>query len=190
MNLIFGLEFSRSFRILFFSFFVSAYALDGQINKFEFSSSVDSTFVNYFGNGKPQRIQLFEFGLLNGPSWEFHSSGQIMIHNQWSKGLRNGLELTFDQAGKKIKSTTWLDGKLHGEELVYYPTGVVQKRTIWSLNLKHGLSIWYHDNSKEAAIYPYSRGKIDGDVIYFDPNGSEVSRKKYQNNELIKKMKR
>ena len=28
--------------------------------------------------------------------------------------------------------------------------------------------------------------EIDGDVIYFDSNGLEVSRKEYQNNELIK----
>tara|TARA_B110000444_G_scaffold82782_1_gene78239 strand:+ start:523 stop:855 length:333 start_codon:yes stop_codon:yes gene_type:complete len=110
-----------------------------------------------------------------------------MIHNQWSKGLRNGLELTFDQAGKKIASTSWFNGRLHGEELVYYRTGVIQKRTIWSLNVKHGISIWYHDNSVKAAIYPYENGRIHGDVIYFDVNGKEESRKRYINNELFKK---
>ena len=187
MNLIYGLEFNRSFKILFFSSIISSFALNGQINKNEYSSSIDSTFVNYFANGKPQRIQLFQFGLLNGPSWEFHSSGQLMVHNQWSKGLRNGLELTFDQAGKKIASTSWFNGRLHGEELVYYRTGVIQKRTIWSLNVKHGISIWYHDNSVKAAIYPYENGRIHGDVIYFDVNGKEESRKRYINNELFKK---
>ncbi|CAI8330097.1 MAG: Uncharacterised protein [Owenweeksia sp. TMED14] len=184
--MIFGLKYKKSFRILFISILFFPFLSSGQVINNSSGSSLDSTFVNYFENGKPNRIQLFYKGLLNGPSWEFHPSGQLMFYNQWAKGRKDGIQIIYNQAGKKIKSSNWLNGRLDGEELVFYRTGIIQSRTEWVLNLKHGKSIWYHDNSIPAAIYPYSKGEIHGDVIFFDVNGSEESRKKYLNNEPIK----
>ena len=107
-NLIFGLKYKKSFRILFISILFFPFLSSGQVINNSSGSSLDSTFVNYFENGKPNRIQLFYKGLLNGPSWEFHPSGQLMFYNQWAKGRKDGIQIIYNQAGKKIKSSNIL----------------------------------------------------------------------------------
>ena len=188
MNLIFEPEFNKPFRIVFYSCILICNVAFGQIIESN-SIAADSTHVNYFEDGKTQRIQLFENGLLTGPSWEFHPSGQIMIHNHWKLGKKNGLEIIFDQVGRKIRSVNWHNGILHGDELSFYPTGVIKKKIVWVNNLKHGKSIWYHNNSSPSAIYPYEKGLIHGDVIFYDSDGKENNRKRFFRNELLKKNK-
>lgn len=188
MNLIFEPEFSKPFRIVFYNCILICNVAFGQIIETN-SIAADSTYVNYFEDGKTQRIQLFENGLLTGPSWEFHPSGQIMIHNNWKLGKKNGREIIFDQVGRKIRSVNWQNGILHGDELSFYPTGVIQKKIVWVNNLKHGKSIWYHNNSFPSAIYPYEKGLIHGDVIFYDSDGKENNRKRFFRNELLKKNK-
>lgn len=188
MNLIFEREFSKPFRIVFCNCFVICNVAFGQLIESN-SIAADSSYVNYFEDGKTQRIQLFANDLLTGPSWEFHSSGQVMIHNHWKLGKKNGLEIIFDQVGRKIRSLNWRNGILHGDELSFYPTGVIQKKIVWVNNLKHGESIWYHNNSYPSAIYPYDKGLIHGDVIFYDSDGKENNRKRFFKNELLKKNK-
>ena len=41
------------------------------------SFSTDSLAVTYFGTGKPRIIASYRDGLLHGPTFEYHASGQI-----------------------------------------------------------------------------------------------------------------
>ena len=50
----------------------------------------DSAYASYFGNGKPRTIVHFKDGLQQGPAWEFHASGQVLIYTEWLEGQKHG----------------------------------------------------------------------------------------------------
>ena len=108
----------------------------GQVQKAADGFLNDSTYVQYFGSGKPRTISHFKDGLLQGPMWEFHASGQVLIFNEWLEGQKHGEEKEYDQIGRLTHVTTWRYGRLHGEERTYYATSVLQSRIPWVNNQK------------------------------------------------------
>jgi antitoxin component YwqK of YwqJK toxin-antitoxin module len=108
----------------------------GHVQQAALAWDIDSTYVMYHGNGKPQSIRMFKDGISHGPLWEFHSSGQIINYSEWYDGQKHGQERSYDQAGRLLDRKPWRYGRLHGEAIAYYVTGVIQSRVNWSSNQK------------------------------------------------------
>ena len=130
----------------------------------------DSVSIYYFGNGKPRTIATFRQGLLHGPTFEYHASGQINFITHYYDGEKAGEQKLFDQAGRCLWVKTWQADRMHGQERRYYQDGQIQSREEWRNNQKHGQSIFYYELGSVAAELEYQFGKQVSST-YYDQEG-------------------
>jgi antitoxin component YwqK of YwqJK toxin-antitoxin module len=117
----------------------------------------DSVSIYYFGNGKPRTIATFRQGLLHGPTFEYHASGQINFITHYYDGEKAGEQKLFDQAGRCLWVKTWQADRMHGQE--------------WRNNQKHGKSIFYYELGAVAAELEYQFGS-QVSATYYDEDGA------------------
>jgi len=71
------------------------------------------------------------------------------------------------------------NGERTGSWISYHPNGVIWSRSVYRNGVEHGPTEVFHDNGRTYYLGAYEQGKPSGEWIFYDANGVETKRVKY-----------
>ncbi len=71
------------------------------------------------------------------------------------------------------------NGERVGSWISYHPNGVIWSRSVYRNGVEHGPTEVFHDNGRTYYLGAYENGKPSGEWIFYDANGMETKRVKY-----------
>jgi len=104
--------------------------------------------------GKAEKIEHYEFGLLHGATIDIQSSGQISRYQEFLHGKPDGLKVNHN-FGKISDITPYSMGEIHGTFKGFYGNGKLQQTIEYNRGKKHGLLIYYDDTGTPTLQYEY-----------------------------------
>ncbi len=151
----------------------------------------------WYSNGRPKKMEYYEFGLANG-TWRTYLDSSAtdtavsMIEN-FSQGKRNGVQRTYkngilveeknyrddllngkyftwDSKGLPLSGENYTDGNLDGE-CIYYSFGKVIRIVHYENGKKGGIEKQFDSSGKPTTFSWYKSGRIDS-MHTFHANGN------------------
>ena len=103
------------------------------------------------------------------------------------KGVLDGKFIEYNEQGKAVSTGAFKMGKPHGDWEYRYPFGGLLRTCSYKEGQLDGVSLQYAEKGQLIHETHYKNGKKEGwEVVYDDKSGKELSRKKYDNGELVK----
>lgn len=155
---------------------------------------------SYFKNGLTAWEGEYSNGLAHGYWKCFDEKGEIKYETNFVKGT--GMDITINDRGDTLYIGKYENGKLNGDLKRYYDNGElmytklfkngtgVDKRYHQNKNLaferplidgkENGTYKEYYENGKLRRTIEFKNGIPDGEIIYWDEFGNELSRTKYK----------
>ena len=103
--------------------------------------STAATVTRYFEEGSRQQRRTYKNGLSHGPSWRWHSNGNLYLSTNFRWGVPHGLHRVYHRDGGLVGEGRTVDGCLEGVVWSWWPNGGgPKKRTSYKHNIREGLS--------------------------------------------------
>jgi len=90
-------------------------------------------------------------GALNGPAREWYPNGVQRTSDHWKYGVKVGVWIVWDEAGRKREERSFADGKLHGDETLWHANGKRRILTTYLFGIRHGPVLQW-DESGELLV--------------------------------------
>ena len=101
--------------------------------------------------------------------------------------MLEGKFIEYNEQGKVASAGGFKKGKPNGKWEYRYPFGGLLRTCSYKEGQFDGVSLQYAEKGQLVHETHYSKGKKDGwEIIYDEKSGKELSRKRYQNGELLK----
>ncbi|WP_298510078.1 toxin-antitoxin system YwqK family antitoxin [uncultured Kordia sp.] len=154
----------------------------------------------------------YKNGALEDVQYQFHTDGEVLRIDKYSKSVKNGICKEFHSGGALHYKTTYKDGKIiDGENIYYYPNGNKKIVNNYKNGLKFGKSTTYYESGaveiegiyrdkglqegpwkeyyESGALkeeYYYKHGLFHGEYTIYDEKGKILEQYIYKNDKLIK----
>ncbi len=143
----------------------------------------------YRGDGQVE----YEFELKNSKKHEilrkFHPSGALFRERLLINGIQEGIERDFYPDGKIKAERAYKNGKKEGSAKGFYRNGKIQGDWIFENGVPVAATIFYLTGEKHL-IHEFKDGKIHGVTREYDKNGTLKAERHYNNDKLIKRIRR
>lgn len=139
-------------------------------------------FKYYYPNDSVRAIMSFKNEGQNAYARLFHMNGKRMAEGKYiNKETKDSIWTYYDELGTLISRETYKNGKKNGPSYVYFPEGDISEQKNFKDDILEGPFVNYFDakNAKSRGIYV--KGKLEGRVSYYYPNGVEVAAGFYKN---------
>lgn len=142
----------------------------------------------YHCNGQPWQYLEIENGRAHGKFYEWYPNGQLKIDASIIEGtpdlneaaqltwLFDGLNLVYNEQGKKIVEIPYEKGVLEGSSLYFHPNGTLEKQIPYHQDMIQGIFKRFDLDGNCIEQIPYSLGVKDGQATAF----WNISQLKYQ----------
>ncbi len=159
--------------------------------------------------GKQKSVKRFKNGLLDGISEDYDDNGNVINQIEYKNDKKNGLCTTFEseikinelfyvddlphgqetrynsKTGIKCETLIWVNGSKQGECLCFREDGTIEKKINFNKNILDGPVIAYYPNGKICTSYSYKEGKLHGQYMHLNSDGTCRSVHHYDNNEKV-----
>jgi antitoxin component YwqK of YwqJK toxin-antitoxin module len=131
---------------LFFIFFSLLFftacegpSLGGNVKKTYFpNGTLQEEFIMSDATGKNGKLKKY--------GYDGHITSVVTIHN----GVKDGVEIMYDQEGRVIRETPYVNGKKHGVRKDLFPNGDVLATTPYQNDMRNGTAYVYY---KDGRVY-------------------------------------
>lgn len=121
----------------------------------------EGAWVKYYdgrNQGKVKTIDNYYKGVKNGISLTFAKNGTVETKSRYMNGKLNGKYSKY-KSSRVLESTTYKDGKIDGVYKTFYTNGKIQQEAEFKNGQKHGTSTYYNENEEVTMRYEYKDGK-------------------------------
>lgn len=133
----------------------------------------------YHKNGKPQMMEFYKMGKLDGLWQRFYEDGTIQEERNYEDNLESGLKRYYDKNGLKIHEVTMkiivVDGKKTSVKDGFeyrWVNGILTLKSEFKDGLEIGIRETFYDDGKKREIASFKDGFYHGDYQEFHPNGN------------------
>jgi len=138
----------------------------------------------YYEKGKKSRAKGFDnegnmissgnyFGKEKDSVWTYYDASKSPIAREsWSKGIKNGQEITYYPNGQISEELGWKEGKKNGPWTQYYDDGKKRLTANYSMGLLNGKQTYYFPNEKVKLVGNYVNDLREGTWIQYEENGN------------------
>jgi antitoxin component YwqK of YwqJK toxin-antitoxin module len=149
--------------------------------------------VEYYKSGKIFIIHNYSSGKLDGEFIEYFESGNIKRKGFYLNGNLNGELFNYYENGQIKSKENYLNGDIFGEWISYYDNGNISSNTLYYKGEKisnnssfdcdndficfsngyfyDGSQKLYYINGQISSFKNYKNGYLNGEVIFYHPNG-------------------
>lgn len=169
------------------------------------------TFKRYYESGAVKVIQQFEkvekstaqyfyengalaaegryLGKEKDGTWSYYSYYEkvLRLTEPYNNGKLNGEVKKYHDGGKVAEVVMWVEGVRQGEWKQFYENGSVSMYATYVNDVRSGLYKSFYIDGRIQTEGAYRNDVPDGDWIYYNEDGSEKMRLKYQKGELLNK---
>ena len=132
-------------------------------------------------NGRKHIEQNYKKGKKDGISTLWYENGRKCSEYNYINGMSHGLQTVWAIDGQKRAEESYKAGKRHGIENTWYHSGQMQRESEWAKGKLLSAEVWKPNGAK----CPSTNVKDgNGIVVWYDENGTEVSRKSYIDGEV------
>ncbi len=124
-------------------------------------------------------------GLYYGDFIWYFPNGSILSKKSFSNDMINGKYERFNELGNVIQTGDYLGGEKQGIWSSFYTDGKIKQVTYYFNDEKDSLEIGYFDNGNVEFTKQYVSGILNGDVLYYERNGTMLIKYIYDMDELI-----
>lgn len=118
--------------------------------------------------------------------WKYFSTkGYLVSTEQYTKGLKDGLEKVFYSDSTTAELTTWVNGTKNGAWKKYGMNGSVEKSAIYVGGQLHGVSFTNYPSGRKKIKGYYKKGLKNGKWFYYADNGVQEKMEIYEFGDLI-----
>lgn len=142
----------------------------------------DGIWIFYGVTEKPQLLEEYKGGKLNGISLVFDEKGNIRNERHFKDGKLEGLNVFYSHEGIKLMKRYYKNGLLHGYFYKYYDNGKLMEKSYYWQDKKDSISTFYNESEQLLALIHYKKGMLHGVYKTFYDNGILKSEKIYINN--------
>ncbi len=107
-------------------------------------------------------------GALNGPAREWYPNGVQRTSDHWKHGVKVGVWIVWDEAGRKREERSFVDGKLHGDETLWHANGKRRVMTTYRLGIRHGPVFQWDEFGELLVSGQFKDDREDGTWIFRD----------------------
>ncbi len=132
----------------------------------------------YHKNGKPQMMEFYQMGKLQGLWQRFYEDGTIQEERNYKDHLESGYKRYYDKNGLKIHETFHkiivVDGKKTSVKDGFeyrWINGVLILKSEFKDGLEIGIRETFYDDGKKKEVVSLKEGYFHGDYREFYPNG-------------------
>ncbi len=147
----------------------------------------------YFNSGKTYMVENYSSGKLDGEFIEYFESGNIKRKGFYLNGNLNGELFNYYENGQIKSKENYLNGDIFGEWISYYDNGNISSNTLYYKGKKisnnssfdcgndficfsngyfyDGSQKLYYINGQISSFKNYKNGYLNGEVIFYHPNG-------------------
>ena len=104
----------------------------------------------------------------------------------YHKGIRNGLSVEFDSAGRFSIKEYYANGHLEGRRVVQ-KFGQAQEESYYKNGVLDGPFYTYYPSGNLKIKGKYVNGKKEGQMVYYDMNGNPTMVYTYKNDEIVER---
>jgi antitoxin component YwqK of YwqJK toxin-antitoxin module len=98
--------------------------------------------------------------IMDGPAYEFYSSGNLHVVQNFLNGKKYGVSLVFFPTGKLMQMTTYRKDILEGQTISFYENGNLESSGYMSKNGKIGMWTYYYENGVIKSMGNYKSIRI------------------------------
>lgn len=139
-------------------------------------------FKYYYPNDSIKAIMHFRNGGASALAYLFHANGKRMAIGKYvGKETKDSTWIYFDEKGVLISKDDYKLGKKNGTCYVYLPDGKVSEIRNYKDDVLNGEFKDFFDGVNLRSKGTYVDGKMEGRVVYYYPNGTEVAAGYYRN---------
>ncbi len=132
----------------------------------------------YHKNGKPQMMEFYKMGKLQGLWQRFYEDGTIQEERNYEDNLESGLKRYYDKNGLKIHEVTMkiivVDGKKTSVKDGFeyrWINGILTLKSEFKDGVEIGTRETFYDDGKKREVVTLKEGYFHGDYQEFHPNG-------------------
>lgn len=105
--------------------------------------------------------------------WTYYDAIKTPIAREsWTKGIKNGLEITYYPNGQISEEFGWKEGKKDGPWTQYYEDGKKRLTANFMGGLLHGKQTYYYPNEKIKLVGNYINDLREGTWISYEETGN------------------
>lgn len=113
----------------------------------------------YWDNGQLKQQMLITDGKMDGQITLWYRTGTIQEIRMYSKGLRNGLWISYDESGAKTGEAWYKDDLKDGLWKIWDEKGVLRYEMLYRKGQKAGLWVMYDESGKKICEKKFSDEK-------------------------------
>ena len=115
----------------------------------------------YFTNGQVMSEFIMtdssgQNGILKKYGYDGKLTSKVTIHN----GVRDGVEILYDNKGRVIRKTPYIKGKKHGKVQIFYPNGDVLASIPYINGVREGYAYKYRPDGSVFQKVLFRRGRV------------------------------
>lgn len=110
-------------------------------------------------------------GKKKGKWKQWYKSGQLKSVTRYSKGLKQGFEVKYDEYGKKTFKASYSKDKLHGRVAEWYYNGNKKFKANFSKGIPVSTATVYYENGKKMLRIMFEKEKAKVGVIKWNKDG-------------------
>ena len=139
----------------------------------------------YYSNGNVKATGNFDdAGKKNGEWRYYYKYGALSGIENWSNGVKEGVDLTNNSWGVATEKAQYKKGELEGEKINYYSIGNPSTISHYSNGQQTGSWVQFYSTGREKTEANYAGNELDGQYKVFQQNGQLQTIANYSLGEL------
>ena len=104
----------------------------------------NDVWISYGTNGKPELIEEYKNGKLDGVSFVIDNYGTLRNERHFKNGQLDGINVYYSKDGVALTKRYYKNGLLQGDFYKYYDDGAIMEHSYYWKNLKDSISTFYN----------------------------------------------
>ncbi|MFB6344059.1 toxin-antitoxin system YwqK family antitoxin [Saccharicrinis sp. FJH62] len=157
-----------------------------QVEGYYVKNQKHGTWRFWYKDGKPECVETYEYGKLNGLRMYYHENGVLKDSTNYKNDHPIGLSKHWYESGIVSYITEYdSDGHMQGDSKTWYVNGQLHQEGQMKKTRMDGKFIDYYKNGQIEKIHSYKVGTREDEWIYFNENGDTLKKEYYDNGVLI-----
>lgn len=130
--------------------------------------------ITKYPNGKIRYKRQYVDGKLDGASSAYYESGKLKTHAIFRDGKLDGMTTGFYENGAVKAEIPMYKGKVDGYQKEFYSNGQMMSISQFQNGINIGAKkIYYSNGNLKAKLYYNDKGRLDGTIIEYYPDGNK-----------------